>query len=187
MKASPLMDAPRFARNVERRIGKCGGNGVRRVITNTFCNALFFPSPGTPGEGQGGGFVGQSTFGPHPNPPPEYQGRGKCFAEPPRRPCQTGGGCEITMPGQMTLAQQLQSGLSRHQAGRLAEAEEIYRQVLAQQPNQADALHLLGVLAKQTGRLDAAVDLIRQAIALKPDLAGAHYNLANALTGNGKT
>jgi hypothetical protein len=38
---------------------------------------LLIPSPGTPGEGEGGGFMNQSAFGPHPNPPPEYQGRGK--------------------------------------------------------------------------------------------------------------
>ncbi len=35
------------------------------------------PSPGTPGEGQGGDFVGQAAFDPHPNPPPQYMGRGK--------------------------------------------------------------------------------------------------------------
>jgi hypothetical protein len=34
------------------------------------------------------------------------------------------------MPGHMTLEQQLESGRSHHQAGRLAEAERIYRQVL---------------------------------------------------------
>jgi protein O-GlcNAc transferase len=83
----------------------------------------------------------------------------------------------------MTLQQQLASGLSHHQAGRLAEAEKIYRQVLAIQPNHAAALHLLGMLAAQIGQLDAAVELIRQAIRLKPDLAEAHNNLGNALKG----
>jgi protein O-GlcNAc transferase len=83
----------------------------------------------------------------------------------------------------MTLQQQLASGLSHHQAGRLAEAEKIYRQVLAKQPNHAAALHLLGMLAAQVGQLDAAVELIRQAIRLKPDFAEAHNNLGNALKG----
>jgi hypothetical protein len=32
------------------------------------------PSPGTPGEGWGGGLIGRTH--PHPNPPPEYRGRG---------------------------------------------------------------------------------------------------------------
>jgi predicted O-linked N-acetylglucosamine transferase (SPINDLY family) len=81
----------------------------------------------------------------------------------------------------MTAEQQLESGLSHHQAGRLAQAERIYRQVLAQHPDHADALHLLGVLAVQAGRLDAGVELMRRAIRLKPELAEAHNNLGNAL------
>ncbi len=47
----------------------------------------------------------------------------------------------------MTLHHQLESAQSHHQAGRLAEAEKIYRQILAQQPDNPWALHLLGVLA----------------------------------------
>ena len=45
----------------------------------------------------------------------------------------------------------LQTGLEHHQAGRFAEAETIYRQILAANPGDADALHLLGILANQTG------------------------------------
>ncbi|MGD0390044.1 MAG: tetratricopeptide repeat protein [Tepidisphaeraceae bacterium] len=86
----------------------------------------------------------------------------------------------------MTLQQQLESGLSHQQAGRLAEAERIYRQILAQQPNHADALHLLGTLALQAGRLDAAVESIRRAIRLKPDFPEAHSNLGIALKGLGQ-
>jgi predicted O-linked N-acetylglucosamine transferase (SPINDLY family) len=85
------------------------------------------------------------------------------------------------MPGHMTLQQQLESGVSHHKAGRLAEAETIYRQILAQQPNHAEAMHLLGALSLQAGRLDSAVELIRRAIRLKPDYAEAHSNLGNAL------
>ena len=47
----------------------------------------------------------------------------------------------------ITIEQAMQIALGHHQAGRLAEAEAIYRQVLAQFPDHADALHLLGVLA----------------------------------------
>ncbi|MGA2441807.1 MAG: tetratricopeptide repeat protein [Tepidisphaeraceae bacterium] len=86
----------------------------------------------------------------------------------------------------MTVQQQLQSGLSHHQAGRLAEAEKMYRQVLVQQPDHADALHLLGVLAGQTGRLDAGTELIRQAVRLKPDYAEAYNNLGILLKGLGQ-
>jgi protein O-GlcNAc transferase len=81
----------------------------------------------------------------------------------------------------VTLQQQLESGLSHLQAGRLAEAEKIYRHILAHQPNHPDALHLLGVLAGQAGQLDAAVKLIRQAIANCPTNASYHGSLGNAL------
>jgi predicted O-linked N-acetylglucosamine transferase (SPINDLY family) len=86
----------------------------------------------------------------------------------------------------MTLDQQLESGISHHQAGRLADAERIYRQILAQQPDHAVAMHLLGVIARQVGRCDLAVDLIRRAIALRPNYAEAHGNLGNALKDMGQ-
>jgi Flp pilus assembly protein TadD len=90
------------------------------------------------------------------------------------------------MPGHMTLQQQFESGVSYHQAGRLAEAERIYREILAQQPNHAEASHLLGVLAGQVGRNDIAVELIRRAIALRGDYAEAHSNLGIALKDKGQ-
>ena len=90
------------------------------------------------------------------------------------------------MPGHMTLQQQFESGVSHHQAGRLAEAERFYRQVLALQPDHAEALHLLGMLAAQAGRLDVAVELIRRAIRIRPDFVNAHYNLGLALQDKGQ-
>ena len=86
----------------------------------------------------------------------------------------------------MTLEQQLESGLLHHQAGRLAEAEAIYRQILSVDPNDADVLHLLGVIANQRGRHDEAIDLIGRAIALDPDYAEGHFNLGHALSDRGR-
>jgi len=86
----------------------------------------------------------------------------------------------------MALQKQFESGLSHHQAGRLAEAETIYRQILTQQPSHADALHLLGVVAAQKGRLDEAVELMRRAVRIKPDYAEAYDNLGNALRRTGR-
>jgi predicted O-linked N-acetylglucosamine transferase (SPINDLY family) len=80
----------------------------------------------------------------------------------------------------MTIQQTLQTALAHHQAGQLAEAEALYRQVLAQAPEHADALHLLGVLACQKGDLAAAIDLIRHAIARAPAIAAYHSNLGEA-------
>jgi predicted O-linked N-acetylglucosamine transferase (SPINDLY family) len=84
----------------------------------------------------------------------------------------------------MTLQQQLESGVSHHQAGRLAEAEAIYRQILLQAPSHAEALHLLGALASQTDRSAMAIELISRAIEIKPSLIEAYRNLAVVLSEN---
>jgi Flp pilus assembly protein TadD len=68
----------------------------------------------------------------------------------------------------MTLQQQFESGLSHHRAGRLAEAEKIYRQVLMVHPDHPEALHLLGTLAGQVGKTGAAEELLRRAIRIRP-------------------
>lgn len=87
---------------------------------------------------------------------------------------------------QLTLQQAFELAVQHHQAGRLQQAEGLYRQILAQQPRHADALQLLGVVAHQMGRNDAAIDLIQQAIALKPANAGAYSNLGLALRDSGR-
>jgi tetratricopeptide (TPR) repeat protein len=73
------------------------------------------------------------------------------------------------------------NALKIHQAGRLVDAEPLYRQILKAEPNHVDALHALGVLARQTGRPDVAVDLIRKAISLKSDAPLFYNNLGTAL------
>ena len=80
----------------------------------------------------------------------------------------------------------LEHALAHHAAGRLAEAEALYSQILQADPNQLDALHLLGVIAHQVGKNEIAVDLIGKALAIKPDHAEAHHNLGNAHTGLGR-
>jgi tetratricopeptide (TPR) repeat protein len=75
------------------------------------------------------------------------------------------------------------AGLAHHQAGRLAQAETLYRETLALEPDHADALHLLGVLASQIGRHDVAVDLIDRAIALDRTSPRYHSNRGLALAG----
>nr|MBI3614208.1 glycosyltransferase family protein [Nitrospirota bacterium] len=85
-----------------------------------------------------------------------------------------------------TPSEALQVALRHHTAGNLAEAEQIYRGILASDPRHADALHLLGVIAHQTGRDDLAAELIAQAIALNPSVAEYHNNLGNALKEMGR-
>jgi predicted O-linked N-acetylglucosamine transferase (SPINDLY family) len=66
---------------------------------------------------------------------------------------------------------------AHHQAGQLREAESIYRQILQSDPNHAESIHLLGVVAHQVGRQGEAVELISRAIALRDDEAAYHSNL----------
>jgi Flp pilus assembly protein TadD len=81
----------------------------------------------------------------------------------------------------ITAEQTIQIAKSHHQAGRLVEAEAIYRQVLAHSPNHADALSLLGVLKIQTGRLELAADSLRRAVAIAPEVARYQSNLGECL------
>ena len=86
----------------------------------------------------------------------------------------------------MTIPEAFDLALQRHQSGRLADAEALYRQVLAAQPDHSGALHHLGLIAHKTGRHDLAVDLIRQAIAFEPNNPIAHSNLGEAFRAAGR-
>ncbi len=80
----------------------------------------------------------------------------------------------------------LQQALALHQLGRLAEAERLYRQILQQDPNHIDALHLLGMAALQAGQKERGVRLLEKVIRIRPDIASAHSNLGVALRDLGR-
>lgn len=77
----------------------------------------------------------------------------------------------------MTASALLEAALVHHRAGRLADAAALYGQVLRDDPEQPDALHLLGVTCQQTGKLEQAEKLIMAAVGLRPDNATFHNNL----------
>jgi tetratricopeptide (TPR) repeat protein len=79
-----------------------------------------------------------------------------------------------------TIPEALSTALAHHRAGRLQDAEQIYRQILAANPNEANAWHLLGVIACEFGKPEMAIECIGRALQLRPDSADAHYNLARA-------
>ena len=76
-----------------------------------------------------------------------------------------------------TITEALAIAVEHHQAGRLAEAEALYRDVLANEPNNANALHLLGVIAKAQGSYTLAAEYIGKALNFSPDNWLAHFNL----------
>jgi protein O-GlcNAc transferase len=69
-----------------------------------------------------------------------------------------------------------------HRSGRLAEAEKLYRQALATDPNLAEAQISLAAILFQTGRLDEAVVASRRALILRPNSFEACNTLGISLS-----
>ena len=88
-------------------------------------------------------------------------------------------------PAQSALVAKAQAKLTEalalHQQGRLGQAKEIYEELLNANPQNADALHLLGVVAYQTKNYQGAVDLIGKAIESNPNHAAYYSNRGLAL------
>jgi tetratricopeptide (TPR) repeat protein len=81
-----------------------------------------------------------------------------------------------------TIAQ----ALALHHQGRLAEAASVCREVLAREPRNSDALHLLGLAAANLGDVPQALALIGAAVQLQPGNAAMHTNLGSALAQAGR-
>jgi predicted O-linked N-acetylglucosamine transferase (SPINDLY family) len=75
----------------------------------------------------------------------------------------------------------LQRAIAFQQGGNLAGAEQLYRAILDVEPDQFDALHLLGVVRLQQRRVDEAVGLIQAALRVRPNVVEALSNLAKGL------
>ncbi len=82
--------------------------------------------------------------------------------------------------GSSDIGARYEAAVAHQRAGRLADAEALYRAILAADPNHADALHMFGALALQAGRRDLAVPLIRRAVAVNPRRALYHITLGRA-------
>jgi tetratricopeptide (TPR) repeat protein len=65
--------------------------------------------------------------------------------------------------------------------GQLGAASDIYRAVLAEDPNNAPALHLLGLLVMQAGQVEPGLAFVRQSLVILPDFAPAHESLGKGL------
>jgi tetratricopeptide (TPR) repeat protein len=85
-----------------------------------------------------------------------------------------------------SIREDLVAAVGHHQAGRLADAEGLYRKVLERVPGHPDALHFLGLLAQQCGQPAAAVELISAALRTIPNHAPCHLHLGLALEALGR-
>ncbi len=84
------------------------------------------------------------------------------------------------------VADMFAQAVSHHQAGRLAEAESLYRRIIDMDAGHADSFHCLGLIAGAAGRSDVAVALIGEAIRLRGSVFSYHNNLGIALQQQGR-
>lgn len=85
-----------------------------------------------------------------------------------------------------TVGNAIKAGIALHRQGRGAEAARVYQEVLAADPENADALHFLGVLKHQEGDSAASIELIERAIASDPGHPGMRSNLGNVFKEMGR-
>jgi tetratricopeptide (TPR) repeat protein len=85
-----------------------------------------------------------------------------------------------------TAASELVEGLAHHQAGRVGQAEALYQHVLVREPDNPDALHLLGMLAHGANRHEEAARRIARAVQLRGNVAPFHNNLGVVLQALGR-
>ena len=87
-----------------------------------------------------------------------------------------------------TLIQEaFSSAVSHHQAGRLSEAEELYRAILELEPQHPDANHNLGVLAVQLNQVQASLHFFKTALAANPAESRFWHSYIEALSAAGET
>lgn len=88
--------------------------------------------------------------------------------------------------GSVALDSRLVRARAAHQQGDLAQAASLYVQILAEQPFDADCLHLLGVVELQRGNHAKALKHLDRAISIAPSAASFHYHRALALQDLGR-
>lgn len=80
----------------------------------------------------------------------------------------------------MRIDDLLNQAVDAHQAGRLDEAQSLYDAVLTHEPDNANALNLLGVMAAVRGAHTQAIGYFDRAIAGRASFADAYFNRGNS-------
>ena len=70
---------------------------------------------------------------------------------------------------ELTIEEALQQGILAHKAGKLEEAERLYRAIIGSVPTHSDANHNLGVLAVGVGKVDTALPYFKTALEASPN------------------
>lgn len=79
-----------------------------------------------------------------------------------------------------SIAQMLAHAIEAHRSGQVQQAETLYRQIIAQQPDHPDALQMLGILCSQRGAHTNAEHFLSRAAGLRPRNSVIHNNLGEA-------
>ena len=78
----------------------------------------------------------------------------------------------------LIINQLLNLAAKKHNEGELDSAEILYKEILEKEPDNFNALNLLGAIDYQLGRYEEAVKKITKAIRINSDSAICYYNLA---------
>ena len=89
-------------------------------------------------------------------------------------------------PSSVNAAEVFNRAIAHHQAGNIGAAEQLYRQILQQQPQNVDALSMMGVICCQRGNLEQGIAIYRQALTIRPEHRQTRENLNLALWKQGK-
>ena len=82
---------------------------------------------------------------------------------------------------ELTIEQALQQGIAAHKAGKLQDAEKLYRAILQPQPAHPDANHNLGVLAVSVNKANAALPFFKTALEANPKIEQFWLSYIDAL------
>ena len=82
---------------------------------------------------------------------------------------------------ELTIEQALKQGVAAHKAGKLQEAERLYRAILQSEPSHPDANHNLGVFAVSVNKADAALPLFKTALEANPKIEQFWLSYIDAL------
>ena len=85
------------------------------------------------------------------------------------------------VPQAAELEAMLQTAVSHHRAGRLSEAQRLYRDILQLLPDHPVVNNSLGIALKGQGKSEEAATVFRRLTTVAPDYAPAHSNLGNIL------
>ncbi|MCC5615171.1 tetratricopeptide repeat protein [Nostoc sp. CHAB 5836] len=77
------------------------------------------------------------------------------------------------------VAEILQNAVQYERANQLAEAKQLYHQILAKQPDHSEALYRLGILMQRQGQIQSAEELLSTASQYQPDSAKIWFSLGN--------